>query len=51
MESGIGYPWYGLTVGDNSKVYSDFGRLTGTVVVYVQRENSLGPIGMQQHTA
>lgn len=31
MDSGVGYPWYGLTVGDDSKVYSDFGRLTGIV--------------------
>ncbi|CAM9094590.1 unnamed protein product, partial [Laminaria digitata] len=29
MESGDGYPWYGLTVGDNSRIYTNFGDLTG----------------------
>lgn len=29
MDSGEGYPWYGYTVGDNSRIYTDFKRLTG----------------------
>lgn len=29
MQSGEGYPWYGLTVGDNSDIYTDFRTLTG----------------------
>lgn len=29
MDSGEGYPWYGYTVGDDSRIYGDFKRLTG----------------------
>lgn len=29
MESGDRYPWYGLTVGDDSHIYNDFKVLTG----------------------
>lgn len=29
MDSGEGYPWYGYTVGDDSRIYGDFKILTG----------------------
>lgn len=29
MNSGAGYPWYGMTVGDTSGIYDDFSTLTG----------------------
>lgn len=29
MDSGIGYPWYGMTVGENSRFFPDFRRITG----------------------
>lgn len=35
MESGDGYPWYGLTVGDDSKIYTDFNFFTGEPGIYL----------------
>lgn len=29
MNSGQRYPWYGITVGDDSSIYDDFRLLTG----------------------
>lgn len=36
MESGNRYPWYGITVGDDARIYNQFGSLTGerTALIY-----------------